>query len=57
MQTGRKAQGQDMACGSAGTKSVALGLGHTSSVAKHRVRRALERQVRQAARQEIRSHG
>jgi hypothetical protein len=55
MQVGRKAQGQDMACGSAGTKSVALGLGHTSGTAKRRVRRALERQVRQAARRELKA--
>jgi hypothetical protein len=50
MKVGRKAQGQDLSCGEAGTKSVACGLGHTSSKGKRRVRRALERQVRQAAR-------
>jgi len=49
MKTGRKAQGQNMSLGEAGTKSVAFGLGHKSCPTKKRVRRALERRVRQAA--------
>jgi len=50
MDVGRKAQGQDLSCGEAGTKTVACGLGHVSSPGKRRVRRALERRVRQRAR-------
>jgi len=50
MKVGRKAQGQDMSLGEAGTKAVACGLGHISSNGKRRVRRALERRVRQAGR-------
>lgn len=47
MQVGHKAQGHE------GTqaKKIAEGLGHTSGKAKWRVRRSLERRVRQAGRQ------
>jgi Fe-S cluster assembly scaffold protein SufB len=43
MQVGRKAQGQDMSLGEAGTKAVACGLGHTSSNGKTRVRQGARR--------------
>ena len=50
-QVGHKAQGHEMYGGdSIGPKNVAHGLGHKSCPAKRRVRRALERKIRQAGR-------
>jgi hypothetical protein len=54
MMVGRKAQGQDMSLGEAGTKAVAQGVGHRACRMKRVVRRGLERKVRQAGRRACR---
>jgi len=47
-QVGLKAQGHESYGNKVGTKNIAHGLAHKSCPAKDRVRRALERKIRQA---------